>query len=76
MHWAKKDLTTYVKIEEQGSKTYIKPLPRLLNTTLVRLYLFDGAGMEHFRLIHESQTFMGQNPPRSQIKIFELYPEH
>lgn len=64
-----------MRMEEDGSQIAAIPLPRLFNTTLGRLYLFDGAGTGHFRLIHESSTFVGgRDNPKSEVKIFEYVP--
>jgi len=73
-NWANEDIYSYLNFEESDGNIIIKPQERLYSTTLGRLYLFDGAGMAHFRLIHESKTFLGQNPPKSEVKIFEYVP--
>ena len=73
-NWANEDIYSYLNFEESDGNIVIKPQERLYSTTLGRLYLFDGAGMAHFRLIHESKTFLGQNPPKSEVKIFEYVP--
>ena len=74
--WANEDIDSYMRMEEDGSQIAAIPQPRLFNTTLGRLYLFDGAGTGHFRLIHESSTFIGggDNPSKSEVKIFEYVP--
>ncbi len=72
--WADEDLSTYIKREDYGSEFVATPKDRLYNTTLGKLYLFDGAGMGHFRLIYESKTFVGLNPAKSEVKIFEYVP--
>jgi dolichyl-diphosphooligosaccharide--protein glycosyltransferase len=57
-----------------GSQIEATPTQRLFNTTLARLYLFDGAGMGRFRLIYESSTVFGGSPAKSKVKIFEYVP--
>jgi oligosaccharyl transferase (archaeosortase A-associated) len=70
--WADEDIDSYVKLVNSGSQVRAVPQARLFNTTLARLYLYDGAGMNHFRLIYESPTLMGENPARrKEVKIFE-----
>jgi dolichyl-diphosphooligosaccharide--protein glycosyltransferase len=72
--WANEDLSSYMRMEDYGSQYAAIPLERLFNTTLARLYLFDGAGTGHFRLIYESKTFLGDNRDKSTVKIFEYVP--
>jgi len=72
--WANEDLSSYMRAEDYGSQYAVIPLERLFNTTLGKLYLSDGAGTGHFRLIHESTTFLGGSSPKSRIKIFEYVP--
>ena len=72
--WANEDLTTYIKKEDYGSEFIATPTEKLYNTTLGKLYLFDGAGTGHFRLIYESKTLIGSNPAKSEVKIFEYVP--
>ena len=72
--WANEDIGSYMRAEDDGTTYTIIPQERLFNTTLARLYLFDGAGTSHFRLIHESKTFLGDNPAKSEVKIFEYVP--
>jgi oligosaccharyl transferase (archaeosortase A-associated) len=72
--WAKKDLNSYIKLENYGSQIAATPTQRFFNTTLARLYFFDGAGTGHFRLMYESATFIGDQPPKSEVKIFEYVP--
>jgi len=72
--WARENLYSYIKFEDYGSEVAAIPTQRLFNTTLARLYFFDGAGTGHFRLIYESATFMGDRPPKSKVKIFEYVP--
>jgi oligosaccharyl transferase (archaeosortase A-associated) len=73
-NWANEDIYSYLNFVESDGNIIIQPQERLYRTTLGRLYLLDGAGMAHFRLIHESKTFLGQNPPKSEVKIFEYVP--
>ncbi|MDM7933906.1 MAG: hypothetical protein QUS08_00775 [Methanothrix sp.] len=72
--WAGKDISDYMTMEAQGGRIEATPTRRLYNTTMARLYLFDGSGMGRFRLIYESPTLVGSNPPKSQVKIFEYVP--
>jgi oligosaccharyl transferase (archaeosortase A-associated) len=73
-NWAGEDVYSYLDFVESNGDILVQPTQRLLNTTLGRLYLFDAAGMDHFRLIHESKNFIGKNPPKSEVKIFEYVP--
>ena len=72
--WANEDLSSYMRAEDYGSQYAVIPQERLFNTTLGKLYLFDGAGTGHFRLIHESKTFLGESSTKSEVKIFEYVP--
>jgi len=74
-NWAQEDLTTYFMAQEySGTEITVIPTQRLFNTTLGKLYYFDAAGTGHFRLIYESKTFLGENPAKAQVKIFEYVP--
>jgi len=73
-NWANEDLSSYIREEDYGSEYLAIPQDRLYNTTLGKLYLFDGAGTGHFRLIYESKTFVGSSPAKSEVKIFEYVP--
>jgi len=74
-NWAHEDLTTYFMAQDySGSQITVIPTQRLFNTTLGKLYYFDAAGTGHFRLIYESKTFLGENPAKAQVKIFEYVP--
>lgn len=72
--WVNEDVASYMTMNEYGSQIEAIPTQRLFNTTLARLYLFDGAGMGRFRLIYESTTILGKNPDKSKVKIFEYVP--
>ena len=74
--WANVDINSYMIMKDEGSQIAATPQQRLFNTTLGRLYFFDGAGTGHFRLIHESSTFLGSgdSPSKSKVKIFEYVP--
>lgn len=72
--WGGEDVNSYMVREDYGNQIKVKPKDRLLNTTLGRLYLVDGAGMGRFRLIYESRTVMGSNPGISRVKIFQYVP--
>jgi oligosaccharyl transferase (archaeosortase A-associated) len=72
--WVNENVSSYMKMNEYGSQIEAIPTQRLFNTTLARLYFFDGAATGRFRLIHESSTFLGDSPAKSQVKIFEYVP--
>ena len=74
--WANADINSYMIMKDEGTQIAAIPQQRLFNTTLGRLYFFDGAATGHFRLIHESSTFLGSgdNPSKSKVKIFEYVP--
>lgn len=72
--WANLSVSRYIELDESDSKLHATPLPTLFNTTMARLYLFDGTDTSHFRLIHESHTLFGVNSPKSRVKIFEYVP--
>ncbi len=72
--WANEDLSSYMRMENYGSQYAAIPQERLFNTTLGKLYLSDGVGTGHFRLIHESKTFLGESSAKSMVKIFEYVP--
>ena len=72
--WTNNNIDSYMNMNEYGSQIEAIPTKKLFNTTLARLYFFDGAGMGHFRLIHESSTFLGESPAKSEVKIFEYVP--
>jgi oligosaccharyl transferase (archaeosortase A-associated) len=74
IEWVKENPSEYFRTEEYGSNVAVTPLPKLLNTTIARLYLFDGSGAGHFRLIHESSTLIGSTSPKSKVKIYEYVP--
>jgi len=74
-NWAHEDLTTYFMAQDySGTQITVIPTQRLFNTTLGKLYYFDAAGTGHFRLIYESKTFLGENPAKAQVNIFEYVP--
>ncbi len=72
--WANEDPTSYLTVEDYGMSVAAIPTQKLLNTTMARLYLFDGAGTGHFRLIYESRTQVGSEFPKGRVKIFEYVP--
>lgn len=72
--WANLSLSRYVKLDESGSIPRAELLPPMFNTTMVRLYLSDGVGTDHFRLVYESAPDSGSNPPKADVKIFEYVP--
>lgn len=73
--WLNKDINidSYFKFENKDSQITAIPQEKLFNTTLARLYLLDGAGTGHFRLIHESATISSYSG-MSEVKIFEHVP--
>lgn len=74
VRWTNLSISRYIGLDESDSMPHITPLPALFNTTMARLYLFDGAGTSHFRLIHESHNLFGVNSPEARVKIFEYVP--
>ncbi len=74
VNWANEDPTSYLILKDYSLNAVAIPTQKLLNTTMARLYLFDGAGMEHFRLIYESSTLVGSGSPMGKVKIFEYVP--
>lgn len=74
VRWTNLNISRYIRLDESGSMLRVTPLPTLFNTTMARLYLFDGSGTSHFRLIHESHTRFGVNSPKAMVKIFEYVP--
>jgi len=73
-NWANEDLNSYMRMEDYGSQYSVIPQERLFNTTLGRLYISDGAGTGHFRLIHESRPSPVESSAKSRVKIFEYVP--
>ncbi len=74
VNWADEDLNDYYRMEEYESGITPIAQPKLLNTTLARLYLFDGAGLGRFRLIYESHKSLSGNVAASGVKILEYVP--
>lgn len=72
--WANEDPASYLILKDYSLNAVAIPTQKLLNTTMARLYLFDGAGTEHFRLIYESSTLLGSGSPMGKVKIFEYVP--
>ncbi|MHC1631074.1 MAG: oligosaccharyl transferase, archaeosortase A system-associated [Methanotrichaceae archaeon] len=72
--WIDEDYSSYVQIEEHGDIITYTHLERFMRTTLAGLHLLDCRGMEHFRLIHESNTTVGSVIPVNKVKIFEYVP--
>ncbi len=72
--WANKDPAIYLSIQDFGQYMTAVPTKKFMETTLACLHLFDGSSMGHFRLIHESRSVVGQNPPTNSLKIFEYVP--
>ena len=72
--WANTDSSLYQSVQDLGPYTAVVPTKKLYQTTLALLHFIDGSSMGHFRLIYESQSMEGQNPPTSRLKIFEYVP--
>lgn len=72
--WANRDISEYQSIQDLGNYRAIVPTKKLYQTTLALLHFIDGSSLGHFRLIYESNTIVGQNPPTSSLKIFEYVP--
>jgi oligosaccharyl transferase (archaeosortase A-associated) len=72
--WVGEDPSSYQQIADYGDYVTAVPLKKLMNTALARIHLYDGSGMGHYRLIHESSTLVGANPPTSTVKISEYVP--
>ena len=72
--WANQDPSTYQTTVDLGKYTAATPTEKLMQTTLARLHFFDCSAMGRLRLIYESHTLLGSNPPTNWIKIFEYVP--
>ena len=72
--WANKDPSEYQSTQDLGNYLAVVPTKKLYQTTLALLHFIDGSSLGHFRLIYESDTIVGQNPPTSSLKIFEYVP--
>jgi oligosaccharyl transferase (archaeosortase A-associated) len=73
--WANKEVSEYQSIQDLGGNYMaVVPTKKLYQTTLALLHFIDGSSLGHFRLIYESHTVVGQNPPTSSLKIFEYVP--
>lgn len=72
--WLGEDASSYLSMEDWGWYVNVRPLKRLYSTTLAGLQLLDCSGMGHFRLLYESRTTVGSNPPTARVKIFEYVP--
>ena len=72
--WANKDPSEYQSVKELGSYIAVVPTKKFYQTILARLHLFDGSNLGRLRLIYESRTAFGQNPPIHRLKIFEYVP--
>ncbi len=70
--WLNEDPASYLK--NFGTGLAVAPTQKLMDTTMFRLYQFDGAGTEHFRLIYESGSLVGTGVPMARVKIFEYVP--
>jgi oligosaccharyl transferase (archaeosortase A-associated) len=72
--WANRDPSEYQSTQDLGNYMAVVPTKKLYHTTLALLHFIDGSSLGHFRLIYESYTIVGQNPPTSRLKIFEYVP--
>ncbi|MGD0954872.1 MAG: hypothetical protein ABR985_21225 [Methanotrichaceae archaeon] len=72
--WANKDPVEYQSIQNLENYIAVVPTKELYQTTLALLHIIDGSNLGHFRLIYESDSIIGQNPPTSRLKIFEYVP--
>jgi len=72
--WANRDISEYQSIQDLGNYMVVVPTKKLYHTTLALLHFIDGSSLGRFRLIYESHTIVGQNPPASRLKIFEYVP--
>lgn len=72
--WANRDPSEYQSTQDLGNYMAVVPTKKLYQTTLALLHFIDGSSLGHFRLIYESHTIVGQNPPTSSLKIFEYVP--
>jgi dolichyl-diphosphooligosaccharide--protein glycosyltransferase len=72
--WANEDASEYQNLKELGSYMAVVPTKKFYQTILARLHLFDGSKLGRLRLIYESRTAVGQNPPIYRVKIFEYVP--
>jgi dolichyl-diphosphooligosaccharide--protein glycosyltransferase len=69
--WIGEDVNSYQMVQEYGGYLSIRPLKKLMETTLSGLHLFDCSGMEHLRLIYESNGTLLSDLNTSRIKIYE-----
>jgi oligosaccharyl transferase (archaeosortase A-associated) len=72
--WLGEDPSSYQQVLDYGGSLAAVPLKKLMNTVLAKIYFTDGSYLGHFRLIHESETLKGKNPPISIVKISEYVP--
>jgi len=72
--WIDEDPSSYIDITDDHDVLTFEHSGRFMGTTLAALHLFDGGGMGHLRLIHETNTTQGQIYPTNEVKIFEKVP--
>ncbi|KXS44468.1 MAG: dolichyl-diphosphooligosaccharide--protein glycosyltransferase, partial [Methanolobus sp. T82-4] len=53
---------------EQGMMSV--PSMKYLNTTEMKLHMLDGNGMEHYRMVHESQAYNPSHEPYVDLESF------
>jgi dolichyl-diphosphooligosaccharide--protein glycosyltransferase len=72
---ANRNPSEYQNITDLGNYLVVVLTKKMYyNTTLALLHFIDGSSLSHFRLICESHSIVGQNPPTSRLKIFEYVP--
>jgi dolichyl-diphosphooligosaccharide--protein glycosyltransferase len=72
--WIDEDPSSYLDITDDQDVLTFEHSRRFMGTTLAALHLFDGGGMGHLRLIHETNTTRGLIYSTNKIKIFEKVP--
>ncbi len=72
--WIDEDPSSYIDITDDQDVLTFEHSRRFMGTTLAALHLFDGGGMGHLRLIHETNTTRGLIYSTNKIKIFEKVP--
>ncbi|MEA2046142.1 MAG: oligosaccharyl transferase, archaeosortase A system-associated [Euryarchaeota archaeon] len=72
--WIDEDPSSYLNITDDHDVLTFKHSRRFMGTTLAALHLFDGGGMGHLRLIHETNTTRGLIYSTNKVKIFEKVP--
>ncbi|NYT02966.1 MAG: peptide transporter [Methanosarcinales archaeon] len=73
-NWLEIDPDDYIGYQSTDYFTKVVIKDPMKNTTLAQLHLYDCIGMGRYRLIYESGTYLGEEPPSSRVKIFEYLP--